>query len=97
LTENGQVTRFVPTLRRGCREFGNGTATRADPARIARAASGPLRAQKVVNMNAPGFLSEYATDVVLRDGTTLHLRPVRPDDDAKLLDLFQRMSEQSLY
>ena len=41
--------------------------------------------------------SEYAIDVVLRDGTTLHLRPVRPDDDRKLLELYQRMSEQSLY
>jgi acetyl coenzyme A synthetase (ADP forming)-like protein len=40
---------------------------------------------------------EYSTDVVLRDGSTLHLRPVRSDDDRRLLDLFHRMSEQSLY
>ncbi len=40
---------------------------------------------------------EFSTDVVLRDGSTLHLRPVRPDDDRGLLDLFHRMSEQSLY
>ena len=39
----------------------------------------------------------FSTDVVLRDGSTLHLRPVRPDDDCRLLDLFRRMSEQSLY
>ena len=48
-------------------------------------------------MVSPTFFAEYSTDVVLRDGTTLHIRPVRPDDDSKLLDLFQRMSEQSLY
>jgi acetyl coenzyme A synthetase (ADP forming)-like protein len=48
-------------------------------------------------MSSSVFHSEYATDVVLRDGTTLHLRPVRPDDAPRLLDLFQRMSEQSLY
>jgi acetyl coenzyme A synthetase (ADP forming)-like protein len=40
---------------------------------------------------------EFSTDVVLRDGSTLHLRPVRADDDRRLLELFQRMSEQSLY
>ncbi len=42
-------------------------------------------------------LSKYDTDVVLRDGGTLHLRPVRPDDDRRLLELFEHMSEQSLY
>jgi acetate---CoA ligase (ADP-forming) len=42
-------------------------------------------------------LSRYDTDVVLRDGRTIHLRPVRPDDDARLLELFAHMSEQSLY
>ena len=40
---------------------------------------------------------ELSTDVVLRDGGTLQLRPIRPDDSEKLLDLFRRMSEQSLY
>jgi acetyl coenzyme A synthetase (ADP forming)-like protein len=41
--------------------------------------------------------TEYSTDVVLRDGTTLHLRPVRADDDEKLLEMFSRMSQESLY
>jgi acetyl coenzyme A synthetase (ADP forming)-like protein len=41
--------------------------------------------------------SRYEADVVLRDGRTLRLRPVRPDDDQRLLELFHRMSEQSLY
>jgi acetyl coenzyme A synthetase (ADP forming)-like protein len=40
---------------------------------------------------------ELSTDVVLRDGGTLQLRPIRPDDDERLLDLFHRMSQQSLY
>ena len=48
-------------------------------------------------MVSPTFHADYSTDVVLRDGTTIHIRPVRPDDDRELLDLFQRMSEQSLY
>ena len=40
---------------------------------------------------------EYSADVVLRDGSTVHLRPIRPDDDGRLLDLLHRMSEEALY
>ncbi len=48
-------------------------------------------------MTSPAYPSHYETDVVLRDGRTLRLRPVRPDDDRRLLELFERMSAQSLY
>ncbi|HXW04142.1 MAG TPA: GNAT family N-acetyltransferase [Vicinamibacterales bacterium] len=48
-------------------------------------------------MARPQDSSEYATDVVLRDGTTLQLRPVRPDDDQRLLEMFSKMSQESLY
>ncbi len=34
-------------------------------------------------------------DVVLHDGSTVHLRPVRPADDAALLDLFTRLGDDS--
>ncbi|HKP85246.1 MAG TPA: GNAT family N-acetyltransferase [Blastocatellia bacterium] len=34
-------------------------------------------------------------DVVLRDGSTVHVRPIRPDDELALLDLFRSLSEQS--
>ena len=40
---------------------------------------------------------EYSADVVLRDGSTVHLRPIRSDDDGRLLDLLHRMSEEALY
>jgi len=40
---------------------------------------------------------DYAADVVLRDGSTLHLRPVRPDDDVKLLEMLRHMSSEALY
>ncbi len=40
---------------------------------------------------------EYSADVVLRDGSTVHLRPIREDDDGRLLELLQRMSEEALY
>jgi hypothetical protein len=38
----------------------------------------------------------FTADVVLRDGSTIHLRPIRPDDDAGLLDMLQRMSAEAL-
>ena len=34
-------------------------------------------------------------DVVLRDGSTVHLRPVRASDEAALLALFERLGEDS--
>jgi acetyl coenzyme A synthetase (ADP forming)-like protein len=40
---------------------------------------------------------EYSADVVLRDGSTLHFRPIRADDDARLLDMLHRMSAEALY
>ncbi|HEU4391124.1 MAG TPA: GNAT family N-acetyltransferase, partial [Blastocatellia bacterium] len=34
-------------------------------------------------------------DVVLRDGSTVHVRPIRSDDEARLAELFKSLSEQS--
>ncbi|HJQ68998.1 MAG TPA: GNAT family N-acetyltransferase [Blastocatellia bacterium] len=34
-------------------------------------------------------------DVVLKDGSTIHVRPIRPDDEDKLLDLLLSLSQQS--
>jgi len=39
----------------------------------------------------------YEEDVVLRDGTPLHLRPIRPDDGPELLKLYDKLSNTSLY
>lgn len=49
--------------------------------------------------NVPMTVSafDYSADVVLRDGSTVHLRPIRADDDDRLLGLLQRMSEEALY
>ena len=40
---------------------------------------------------------EFESDVVLRDGSTLRLRPVRPEDESLLLQFFQSLSPESLY
>jgi RimJ/RimL family protein N-acetyltransferase len=39
----------------------------------------------------------HEEDVVLRDGTPLHLRPIRPDDGPELLKLYDKLSHTSLY
>jgi RimJ/RimL family protein N-acetyltransferase len=39
----------------------------------------------------------YATDELLRDGGSIHLRAIRPDDKQPLLDLLHRLSARSVY
>lgn len=43
------------------------------------------------------FLARYTTAVVLRDGSTLHLRPVVPEDEERLMGLFSRLSRHTIY
>jgi len=45
----------------------------------------------------PSYSTEYESDVVLRDGSTLHLRPVELGDEASLRELHDRLSDESLY
>jgi len=39
----------------------------------------------------------YATDALLRDGGSIHIRVIRPDDKQRLLALFERLSSRSVY
>jgi hypothetical protein len=39
----------------------------------------------------------YATDALLRDGSSIHIRAIRPDDKQRLLALFERLSSRSVY
>jgi acyl-CoA synthetase (NDP forming)/GNAT superfamily N-acetyltransferase len=41
------------------------------------------------------YPAEWESDVVLADGGTAHLRPLRRDDSEKLLDFFTRLSDRS--
>lgn len=43
------------------------------------------------------YPGEWESDVVLTDGGTVHLRPIRADDDDGLLGLFSRLSSESVY
>ena len=44
-----------------------------------------------------GSGAEYDADVVLRDGSTLRLRPARSDDERAVRAMFGRLSHESLY
>ena len=43
------------------------------------------------------YPGQWESDVVLADGGTVHVRPVRPADDDALLALYQRMSADLIY
>lgn len=49
----------------------------------------------------PGAVAPYpeadASDVTLRDGTRVHLRPILRDEGPRLLELYDRLSAESLY
>ena len=44
-----------------------------------------------------GYPHEWEADVVLSDGGTVHLRPIRPDDAPALQEFHARLSEQTRY
>jgi acetyl coenzyme A synthetase (ADP forming)-like protein len=40
---------------------------------------------------------DYAAEAILRDGGSIHIRAIRPDDRERLLDHFHRLSARSVY
>ena len=48
-------------------------------------------------MASGNYPVEWETDVVLADGATLHLRPIRPEDRDGLNALFGRLSEETIH
>lgn len=49
-------------------------------------------------MNPPsGFPEDWVFDTVLRDGTTVRVRPILPDDADGLQDMLARMSRRTVY
>ena len=43
------------------------------------------------------YPTELEREVVLKDGTALHLRPIRPEDAPRLVDFYDRLSRHSAY
>jgi acetyl coenzyme A synthetase (ADP forming)-like protein len=50
----------------------------------------------VTSHEPAGYPAHFQWDVVLRTGSTLHIRPVRKDDERELLDFFRNLSPESL-
>jgi acyl-CoA synthetase (NDP forming)/RimJ/RimL family protein N-acetyltransferase len=44
-----------------------------------------------------GYPAEWDADVVLSDGGTVRLRPIRPDDGARIVEFHGRQSPESIY
>jgi acyl-CoA synthetase (NDP forming)/RimJ/RimL family protein N-acetyltransferase len=52
----------------------------------------------VISTTTPvGYPAQWEADVVLRDGSTCHLRPIRPDDADRLVVFHSRLSEETVY
>jgi acetyl coenzyme A synthetase (ADP forming)-like protein len=47
-------------------------------------------------MTSP-YPAQWESDAVLADGGTVHIRPIRPDDEDALLSLYERLSSDSIY
>jgi acyl-CoA synthetase (NDP forming)/RimJ/RimL family protein N-acetyltransferase len=45
----------------------------------------------------PGYPAAWEADVVLADGGTAHIRPIRPDDGPRIIDFHGRQSAESIY
>jgi acetyl coenzyme A synthetase (ADP forming)-like protein len=48
-------------------------------------------------MEMSNYPARYESDILLRDGSTLHLRPIKPDDAHALIDFHKRLSPRSVY
>jgi RimJ/RimL family protein N-acetyltransferase len=46
---------------------------------------------------APGYPWELVRSLELTDGATLRLRPIHPDDEHRLVELFHRLSPRTVY
>jgi acyl-CoA synthetase (NDP forming)/RimJ/RimL family protein N-acetyltransferase len=46
---------------------------------------------------ASEYPAHWEADVVLRDGRTCHLRPIRPDDAQRLVEFHSRLSAETIY
>lgn len=50
-----------------------------------------------IDVNPPGYPAQFENDVVLADGGTVHVRPIRPDDAPALSRFHSRLSDRSVY
>jgi len=52
---------------------------------------------KNISSNIKQSPKDFKTAIILKDGTSLHLRAIRKDDEEKLVSLFYRLSSRTIY
>lgn len=67
------------------------------PPRLHRLAEAPVAQPFETALPAPGYPWELIRSLQLADGVTLRLRPIHPDDDPRLVELFNRLSPRTVY
>ncbi|MDN5725427.1 MAG: GNAT family N-acetyltransferase, partial [Propionibacteriales bacterium] len=55
------------------------------------------RTEESAPADPPGYPHHWEADVLLRDGRTARLRPIRPDDADELVAFYERVSAESKY
>ena len=50
-----------------------------------------------MDLSTPTYPAHWEADVVLSDGATAHVRPIRPDDADRLVAFYARVSDESKY
>ncbi|MDX6256211.1 MAG: hypothetical protein QOJ11_2545, partial [Frankiales bacterium] len=56
-----------------------------------------MEGQQGRQADGPGYPPYWEADVVLSDGGTAHIRPIRPDDADRLVTFFHRWSAETVY
>lgn len=52
---------------------------------------------RIVLVEAEGYPRELERDITLKDGTGLHLRPIRPEDAPRLIGFYDHLSRHTAY
>lgn len=105
------MCRTCPSAGRWGQSTGRTTLTQRLAARRPRTAgAAALASDPVDEVATPGgearlageevpaaYPAEWDADVVLSDGATVHVRPIRPDDGPRIVDFHGRQSPESIY
>src|SRR5262249_32231555 len=85
MSGSSSTTRTVASLTRGP------SAARAHPSAITPFSTADRAVLFDVVMRATAYPKELEGDVELREGTRVHIRPIRPEDETRLVRLYENV------
>src|SRR5262245_58014558 len=91
MSGSSSTTRTVASLTRGP------SAARAHPSAITPFSTADRAVLFDVVMRGTAYPKELEGNVELRDGTRVHIRPIRPEDEARLVRFYERLSRDTAY